>query len=104
MHLSSQELLEETVINYGRNEFIVRKGGLKAVAARAMVPSRFAKRSILASIAALGLAMTCQAQVPSQGAKFTSVLPIGGKEYSLPPGEWQVLATADGFSTTGGVD
>ena len=31
-------------------------------------------------------------------------LAYGGKEYSLPPGEWQVLSTADGFSTMGGID
>lgn len=101
MH-KSQELLEETVTNYDPNELLMRKGGLAAVAARAMVPPSFA--NLFFSIAALGFVMTCQAQVPSQGAKFTAVLPIAGKEYSLPPGEWQVLATRDGFSTMGGVD
>jgi hypothetical protein len=57
-------------------------------------------KSIIGLIACVSFCLTCNAQV-SEGAKMSGSVPVGDRQFALPPGEWQVVAVSDGFVTTG---
>jgi hypothetical protein len=57
-------------------------------------------KSILGLIACVCFCLTCHAQV-AEGAKLSGAVPVGDRQFALPPGEWHVVTVSDGFVTTG---